>query len=67
MVASDIFGVSGRQMLALVDALDADLAELDAKLAELIAGFADAVDRLDEIPGVGQTAARLLIAEIGRT
>jgi transposase len=53
------------KMLARVDALDADLAELDAKLAELIAGFADAVDRLDEIPGVGQTAARLLIAELG--
>jgi transposase len=39
------------KMLARVDALDADLAELDAKLQELIAGFADAVDRLDEIPG----------------
>jgi transposase len=53
------------KMLARVDALDADLAELDAKLAELIAGFADAVDRLDEIPGIGQLAAQLLIAEIG--
>ena len=53
------------KMLARVDALDADLAELDAKLAELIAGFADAVDRLDEICGVGQLAAHLLIAEIG--
>src|SRR5215203_1096130 len=53
------------KMLARVDALDADLAELDAKLAELIAGFAGAVERLDEIPGVGQLAAHLLIAEIG--
>src|SRR5512132_830422 len=53
------------KMLARVDALDADLAELDAKLAELIAGFADAVDRLDEIPGIGQLAAQLLIAELG--
>ena len=53
------------KMLARVDALDADLAELDAKLAELIAPLAGAVERLDEIPGVGQTAARLLIAEIG--
>jgi transposase len=52
-------------MLARVDQLDADLAELDAKLAELIAGFAGAVDRLDEIPGVGQLAARLLLAELG--
>jgi Transposase IS116/IS110/IS902 family len=53
------------KMLARVDALDADLAELDAKLAELIAPFALAVDRLDEIPGIGQTAAYLLIAELG--
>jgi transposase len=53
------------KMLARVDQLDADLAELDAKLQALIAGFAGAVERLDEIPGVGQTAAHLLIAEIG--
>src|SRR5215218_8631993 len=53
------------KMLARVDALDADLADLDAKLAELIAPFTGAVDRLDEIPGIGQLAAQLLIAEIG--
>src|SRR5215217_6135397 len=53
------------KMLARVDQLDADLAELDAKLAELIAPFTDAVDRLDEVPGLGQTAACLLIAELG--
>jgi transposase len=53
------------KMLARVDALDGDLAELDARLEELIAPFVAAVDRLDEIPGVGQTAAQLLIAEIG--
>jgi transposase len=52
-------------MLARVDALDADLAELDTRLAELIGPFTDAVDRLDEIPGIGQTAAHLLIAELG--
>jgi transposase len=53
------------KMLARVDALDADLAELDARLAELIAPLAGAVERLDEIPGVGQLAAHLLLAEIG--
>jgi transposase len=53
------------KMLARVDGLDADLAEFDAKIQELIAGFAGAVDRLDEIPGVGQLAAQLLIAELG--
>jgi transposase len=53
------------KMLARVDGLDADLAEFDAKIQELIAGSAGAVDRLDEIPGVGQLAAQLLIAELG--
>jgi transposase len=53
------------KMLARVDALDADLAELDTKFAEPIAPFAGAVDRLDEIPGVGQLAAHLLFAEMG--
>ncbi|HZA83859.1 MAG TPA: transposase [Actinomycetes bacterium] len=53
------------KMLARVDGLDADLADLDAKVQELIAPFAGAVDRLDEIPGIGQTAARLLLAELG--
>jgi transposase len=53
------------KMLGRVDAISADIAELDAKLGELITPFARAVDRLDAIPGIGQTAAQLLIAEIG--
>jgi transposase len=53
------------KMLGRVDALDADLAELDAKLQDLIAPFVAAVERLDEIPGVGRLAAQLLIAELG--
>ena len=52
-------------MLARVDPLDADLADLDAKLAELIAVFAGAFDPLDQIPGIGQLAARLLLANLG--
>ena len=53
------------KMLARIDALDADIAELDATLGELIAPYAPAVDKLDEIPGVGTTAARVIIAEVG--
>jgi transposase len=53
------------KMLARVDGLDADLAELDVKLDELIAPFTNAVERLDEIPGIGRLAARLLLAELG--
>jgi transposase len=53
------------RMLDRIDALSADIAALDARIEALIGPFAQAVDRLDEIPGIGQTAAHLLIAEIG--
>ena len=53
------------RMLARVDALDSDIAELDRKLEELIAPFAAAVDRLDEVTGVGRVAAQLILAEVG--
>jgi transposase len=52
-------------MLARVDAAGTDIARVDAKIDELIAPFATAVDRLDEITGVGRTAAQVAIAEIG--
>jgi len=55
------------KMLARVDTLDGDLAELDAKLEELIAPFAGAVDRLDEIPGVGQPPRSCSSPRSGRT
>jgi transposase len=54
-----------RRMLARIDALSADIAELDARIEAQIAPFAQAVTRLDEIPGVGVTAAQVIIAEIG--
>src|SRR6185312_117678 len=53
------------KMLARIDALDADIAELEAAIGEMIAPFAHAVERLDEIPGVGTTAACVILAEIG--
>jgi len=53
------------KMLARIDAIDADLADLDAQIDALISPFGEAVDRLDTIPGVGATAARAIIAEIG--
>src|SRR3954454_3584826 len=54
-----------RTMLARIDETGADIAAVEAKIAELIAPFAQTVDRLDEIPGVGVTAAHVMIAEIG--
>ena len=113
VVASDIFGVSGRDMLAaliagqrdpkvlaqfargrmrgkitdleeaftgrfgdhhafllskMLDRIDrssADIADLDERIDTEIAPCAAAVARLDEIPGIGHTAACVLIAEVG--
>ncbi len=113
VVASDIFGVSGRDMLAAliagqrdakvlagmargrlqnkipaleealtghfgdehafvvammlehIDQLSARIDQLTAKIDEVVAPFAHQVDQLDEITGVGHTAAQDLIAEIG--
>ncbi len=53
------------KMLAHVDAIDADIAELDARIEAMIAPFAQAAARLDEIPGIGPVAAAVIIAEIG--
>jgi transposase len=53
------------RMLARVDAISGDVAALDARIAEQIAPFADAVARLDEIPGISLTAAHAILAEIG--
>ncbi len=53
------------RMLRRIDALGADIAELEERIEAEVAPFADAVSRLDEIPGVGVTAAQIIIAEIG--
>jgi transposase len=53
------------KMLARIDALDADIAELEATIEEMVAPFAVAVEKLDEIPGVGTTVAQVIIAEVG--
>jgi transposase len=52
-------------MLGRVDQASADVAELDRKIEAEIAPFGAAVERLDEICGVGRTAAQTIIAEIG--
>ncbi len=53
------------RMLERIDRTDADIAAVDAQIEEHLAPFGDAVARLDEIPGVGPTAAAVIIAEIG--
>jgi hypothetical protein len=53
------------KMLSRIDALDADIAELDGRIEVIVAPFASAVERLDEIPGIGPVAAAVIIAEVG--
>ena len=53
------------KMLARIDAIDADIAELDTKIEEMITPFAQAAARLDEVPGIGPVAAAIIIAEVG--
>jgi transposase len=62
---TDHHGFLLAKMLAMVDAIEADIAEVDARIEEQIAPFAQAATRLVEIPGVGPAAARTIIAEIG--
>jgi transposase len=52
-------------MLARIDQINVDIAALEARIEAEIAPFADAVARLDQIPGVGPTAAHVIIAEVG--
>jgi transposase len=54
-----------RRMLARIDAASADIAALDEKIEAAVAPYASLIARLDEIPGVGQTTAQVLLAEIG--
>jgi transposase len=51
------------RMLARVDAISADIAAIDAKIEEMAAPFADAIARLDEIPGISLTVAHVIVAE----
>jgi transposase len=53
------------KMLGRVDQISSDIAEVDTRIEELIAPFGQAAARLDEIPGIGPTAAAVILAEIG--
>jgi transposase len=53
------------QQLAHIDFLDVAIARVSAEIAERVRPDADAIGRLDTIPGVGRTVAEALVAEIG--
>jgi transposase len=52
-------------MLARIDEISADIAAVETKIEELVAPFAQTVEKLDEITGIGPAAAHTLLAEIG--
>jgi transposase len=53
------------RMLGRIDQATADITAVEAHIDQQIAPFQAAVDRLDEITGVGRAAAQVIIAEIG--
>jgi transposase len=53
------------QMLHRIDAISADIATVQDRIDTQMVPFAEAVARLDEIPGVSVTAAQTIIAEVG--
>ena len=53
------------RILAALDCLDAEIADLDARSAGCERPFAEAVEGLDGIPGVGRRVAEIGIAEVG--
>ncbi|MEU8265029.1 IS110 family transposase [Micromonospora sp. NPDC048999] len=53
------------KMLARVDAITEDIADVDRRIEQHIAPFGEAGRRLDEIPGVGPATAHVIIAEVG--
>jgi transposase len=53
------------QHLKTIEQLEATIAEFDARLDAALAPFRDAIERLKEIPGVGDNVSQTLVAEIG--
>jgi transposase len=53
------------RQLAHLDFLDEAIAQVSAEIAERQRPFAEALERLDEIPGVGRRVAEIIVAEVG--
>jgi transposase len=53
------------RILAAIDFLDGEIADLSARIAEVERPFEAAIGRLDGIPGIGRRIAEILLAELG--
>ena len=53
--------------LRMLAALDDEIGTVSEEVAARLSPFAEAVERLDEIPGIGQATAETILAEIGPT
>jgi transposase len=62
---SEHHGLLVAQILAHIDFLDETIATLSDRIEQAIAPFARQRELLETIPGVGHTAAEVLIAELG--
>jgi transposase len=62
---TDHHGLLLTKMLARIDALGRDIADLEALIEEMVAPFTQVLDRLDEIPGLGRIAAAVVVSEVG--
>jgi transposase len=51
--------------LTQIEALEAAVRDVEARLGEALAPFRTALDRLITMPGISETAARVVVAEIG--
>jgi transposase len=62
---SDHHGLLVAQILAHIDYLDETIATLSERIEQVIAPFSTQRELLETIPGIGRTAAQVLIAELG--
>ena len=53
------------ELLCQIDSLEETIARFDTAIEQACLPFAEAVERLDTIPGIGRLAAEAIVAEIG--
>jgi transposase len=51
--------------LELIERLEAAVADIDAQLGEALAPFREAVERIDDVPGIDTVVAQAIVGEIG--